>query len=408
MAYTDAPNSAPTLDELLGIVPPEMPADVPAQQFQATPWQRVLEGLSSAELPRPRGFGESLLSGLTSQLGSQGSQVAEARKKFEATQAARQAKVDAQRLEATKELNKLRNERLGKIQEAGLKAPAKAGELVPIDPTLVEAYPRLKPFLGTSMSAERLRFYTQETAADKKAAQGGDEQMMNPDALRARVSIFRAGGPEPSFGMGKAGVANRVAFNDELARQMKSEGITGGDVMGGRATQVAERTNLVNLARGLGTVRQQQRTAASNAQTLLGTLSKVPDTGIPLLNAIVRPGAQKLLGSTSTTDFRSALEVVRPEFARILQSGLSGGGTLTVDAKHDLNAMLGDDFTGKQMRHAIAILTTDTGNRVKSLESEIEDTKKRLAAIGQPAPAAAEQQADFDFVPGKGLVPVKR
>lgn len=117
--------TAPTLDELLGITPPDMPADVSRETFQPQRGQghEFFAGLENVG-GQPRGFGESFLAGLAGSLGRGGTKVAEARAKFNENRIARQAKVDEQRLAATKELQRLRNDRISDVRKSETKSAA--------------------------------------------------------------------------------------------------------------------------------------------------------------------------------------------------------------------------------------------------------------------------------------------
>lgn len=70
------------------------------EEFQATPWQRILEGFQGIDAPRPRNFLEGLISGGSQGLAAGGQRVAGARKAFEQRQAERAKAIDAQRLRA--------------------------------------------------------------------------------------------------------------------------------------------------------------------------------------------------------------------------------------------------------------------------------------------------------------------
>lgn len=412
------------LDESMGVQPPQYPTAAPEKSFAPGLHDRILEaiygGTHGIDFAQPHGFGQSFLQGLTGSLAGQGSQVAARRAKFEAKQTENRKVTDAQRIKATEAYNARRASAISDVAKEGRAHGQKQADYERDNPVLtaemIAAAPegstikRLQPGVRLARS-EYDKALLAETPADKAAAKAleanaSGEQVMTPRALKARVSIYRAGGSEPSFGMGKAGVANRVAFNEELAKQLESEGQTGADVMAGRATQAAEKVNLTNLVKGHGMLRQQHATLNANADLMLGLADKIPDTGIPLLNAMVRPGAEKVLGSTSVSSFNTALGVVQPEAARILTMGQTGGGQLSDSARHELQALVSGNFTKKQLRGSLAVIKRDADNREKAQQDEIDATKKRLSQIGTAqSRVPAEAPADFNFVPGKGLVP---
>lgn len=131
------------LNRMLGISPPDIPAEAAPETFNPTGWQRFLEGLSGLELSSPSGFGQSFAHGLGTSLVGQGQQVALARQKFEARQTERRKQTDEARREATKEYNKNRGEAVSRIATEQRAGATKAAD-----------YERDNPVLTAAMIAE--------------------------------------------------------------------------------------------------------------------------------------------------------------------------------------------------------------------------------------------------------------
>lgn len=105
-------------DAELGLAPPQLEPDYQPQEFQTTPWQRVLEGLSGVQPQQPRGFGESFLSGLTGQLGAQGQRIGTARQRFDARQEERRRSTDERRRKSSEEYRQERASRLKEVSKS--------------------------------------------------------------------------------------------------------------------------------------------------------------------------------------------------------------------------------------------------------------------------------------------------
>jgi hypothetical protein len=116
MAYA----ADPTLDNMLGVdssgVPPE---NGPPEQFQTSGIQSLLEalysGMGNVQLPPARGFGQGFAQGLAGSLSGQGAKVAAARAKFEASQTARRAATDKERLQVGREVRRERGTALREL-----------------------------------------------------------------------------------------------------------------------------------------------------------------------------------------------------------------------------------------------------------------------------------------------------
>lgn len=385
-------------DEELGLLPPELPAyDQPAT-FQPSHGQAILEalfnGLQDAQAPAPRNAGEGAILGLLGGLGRRGAGVASARQRFEARQSERRRITDEGRRKATEDYNKRKADATAKLTEEKRKTATDiegekrktAAENILVTPEMIARDPRLpKTLAGQSVSERVLKQYTYETPGEKAAAAAtNDEALMDDDTVKARVGIYLAGGAEPSFGMGKAGVANRVKFNKSLASEMKRMRMSGADVQGGRSQAVADRGSLTQQTKMYDAIKAAHSTVEANAKVMLGTLDRLPDSGSPVINMILRPGSEKLFGSTGVTDFNNALGTVQTEFARILAGGTLGSQMLTDSARHDLSAAMGRNFTKKQLRGALRIYEQDAANRLRAQESQIGEIKKRMSTIGMP------------------------
>lgn len=252
--------------------------------------------------------------------------------------------------------------------------------------------PRLKGLVGQPMS----RSQYQSVITEKPDAAATDSPLSN-DAIDALVQLKLQGGTDPTFGMGKAGVGNKVRFYNRLGEIVKAGGLD----VGTRIAQAkAERESLTQLT--------QTHTAASaygdnverNLKILEPTLKHLPDTGLTPFNALLRPAASAI-GNTNMSAFNTARQIVVPEFARILNSPTLKG-VISDSARKEIQTIIDPNATVGQIKRSIQILRTDKNNRLAAYSDAIRQSQQRIKALGV-LPGAAPSGLDRAFAP-KGPV----
>ena len=200
---------------------------------------------------------------------------------------------------------------------------------------------------------------------------GSNEPMTDSAISFVGDYLIRTGTLLP-FGMGNA--ANRGKVFDYV-----SHNSTASTVAGNKAGLASDAASLKTMQTGLDQVTAYKNTATANAKVLDAAMAGIPDAGNKPLNWLMRTAADKF-GSTGTSGFNTALETVRPEFQRILQSGgqLSSGAVLTVEGRKDMKATLDGNATVGQIRRSLAVLETDAENRRKSYQDQIGVIQKRI------------------------------
>ncbi len=205
MSYID-PVSSPTTDEmidrLLGIAAPETPEDVPEGDFEATGWQRFLEGFRQPQ-GRPRGFGQSFLSGLTGSLADQGSRIADKRQRFEAQQERRRVATDEARRKSTAEYRQQRATALKDLSKEQRAERTKASEYerdnrIPTPDQLREApyLARMTDSNGRVPRATLEKAFTPEKAP-RETRETGVEVIIGPDGQPINVRPSASIGKQP-------------------------------------------------------------------------------------------------------------------------------------------------------------------------------------------------------------------
>jgi hypothetical protein len=238
--------------------------------------------------------------------------------------------------------------------------------------------PKVAKVLGQPVGAKvKASEYRQayDTAYPKPAGGGltGANDPMTPEAIAFVGDYLLRTGQLLPFGMGNA--SNRGKVFDYAAKNGSAS-----SVALNKAGLASDAGSLKTMQTGLDQVTAYKNTATANAKVLDTAMAGIPDAGNKPLNWLMRTAADKF-GSTGTSGFNTALETVRPEFQRILQSGgqLSSGAVLTVEGRKDMKATLDGNATVGQIRRSLAVLETDAENRRKSYQEQLGVIQKRIS-----------------------------
>jgi hypothetical protein len=198
-----------------------------------------------------------------------------------------------------------------------------------------------------------------------------EEVKLSGPALKMAAERYLEDGTLPP-GMGKIASQNRAQILNTAASLYP-----GADVAGNVAGYQADRSALKQLTVNLESTTAFANTARDNAQILRQTLNSVPDFGGRYGNKVSRWMASQA-GSPGMAQFHTALGVVTPEFARILQQGGISGQMLTDTARKDMSAVLGGDFTRQQLEGSLNVLFQDAENKKKNYSAQINSLRNRL------------------------------
>jgi len=178
------------------------------------------------------------------------------------------------------------------------------------------------------------------------------------------------------MGMGNQGTRAKV-FN-RAAQRLKA---AGGDLGTNAAANKSDRESLGAMQKQYDAVTAFEGTALKNAKVLISKMEKIQDTGSPFFNAPIRTLSKKGAGSAEQAAYETALNVVVPEFAKILGNpGLSG--QLTDSQRQEIQRVINKDATLNQMRAIIDVLTTDAENRRESYRDQLGEIRERIRTRG--------------------------
>lgn len=233
----------------------------------------------------------------------------------------------------------------------------------------------------------------QEAAAKEKAADEDSTVDLTGPALDTAARMYLATGAMPSMGMGKKGTAARQRIMNRAGELDPNANLALN-----QSDFRADRTSLGNLTKLSDAATAWEKTALRNSNVMLNAMKKIPDTGVPWLNAPIRSVNVKGLGAADQAAFRTARQVVIPEFARLLASP-SAAGVLSDAARKEVESVIRGDATFNQMVATMDILKQDAQNRNQAYRDEIANIRGRLSAGGQSTATPREAATDTTVVP---------
>jgi hypothetical protein len=258
-----------------------------------------------------------------------------------------------------------------------------AAQLAEINAKLTGTMP-LSPKDRAELEIQRAKLANEEAAPQ-----------LTGDALKMTAKQYAMTGQLPPMGMGKTGAAVRTSIINEAANQYKNL-----DLPSQIAAYNANKTSLSTLQRTTDKVSAFEATAGKNLDQFLSLADKIPDTGVPWVNAPIRSLDAKLLGSADMAAASAARDVALREIARVTNDpNLSG--VLSDSARREVSSLSPADATFAQIKAVAKVLKQDMANVHSSLNEQLTDIQKRIAT---PPAGAAPAPKILRYNPATGKV----
>jgi hypothetical protein len=212
---------------------------------------------------------------------------------------------------------------------------------------------------------------------------------LDPDVVDREAAAYNITHTLPSLGMGKDATAAKRAIMKRAAELAKASGDDAG-LASNAASYKSDSASLRKLQTQADSVQAFEDTALKNLDTALGAAAKVPDAGGSLLNTPIRAWADRM-GNTDMSAYKAALTTARTEIGKVL-SGATGNAAVSEGARHEVEALLGDNASLAQLKAAADILKKDMTNRKEAVAESIGAIhgrlggKKNEARGGKPPP----------------------
>lgn len=242
--------------------------------------------------------------------------------------------------------------------------------------------------------------------ADRKyqAQQGEGQGGLTPEAIDSLAhQAMKDRGVLSNIGRGVQGAKDLRAIQNRMADIAKEQGLTGGDIQGGRASFRADQSSLSKLTQQYDAVTAFEKTAIKNGDKLMTLADKVDKTGIPALEGWIRSG-RKSTGDPAVSAFDAQMQLYRTEAAKILTNP-NLTGTLSDSARKEVEHFLGGNSSAEQIRSVVNLLKSDFEFRRRSTEEQMKDIKSRLVSQGSAGPKAGSHEDGYRFKGGDPAMP---
>jgi hypothetical protein len=232
---------------------------------------------------------------------------------------------------------------------------------------------------------------------------------LSPQALDMLANLGVQKGEVPQMGMGAAGTAQRVKIANRMA-QMGQDGVLP-DLGVAGASYKADAGSLAQMQKNRDQIINFERTAGANLDQFLSLAKKMPDMGSQWANKPLRELASGAFGSEAQAAAKTALTVVRPEYAKINQGALNG--VLSDSARKEVEATMPDDATYGQFLAAAKVLKQDVANRHQFFDQGINEIKSRIGtSTSKPGMTSATaipvtDEASYNAVPSGSFYKAK-
>jgi hypothetical protein len=213
-----------------------------------------------------------------------------------------------------------------------------------------------------------------------------------------------------NIGRGMQGAKQSTEIRNRAAALAKEMNMSPDEIRMAQLTNKTQVQAIGQLAKARAQILQFEKTARYNADQALVTSEKVDRTGVPVINRWLQAGRSEIAGDPDTKVFHAAMETFISEYARVMSGGYGAAQTFE-GAQLRAHQLLNTSATKDQVRKVIGQLKIEMGNRVKALDDQMGEERRRLrSGIGkpqlepapspQPAPAAnAPKRIKFSDLP---------
>lgn len=217
-----------------------------------------------------------------------------------------------------------------------------------------------------------------ELAASQATARSNAAGLTEDDYARAGEQYGRTG-VMPALGRDSVTRGKIVKASNAWA---KDQGFSPSDIVTIQAGYSGDKKSLENFQKQRDQIVSFENTAKKNLDLFLDAASKIPDTGVPWLNAPLRTLDSKLVGSENMAAVNAARQVANNEIAKVTSGG-GLSGVLSDSARNEVGSYNPSDATFAQTKRVAGILKKDMANRHESMDATISDIKDRLGNAGK-------------------------
>jgi len=180
-------------------------------------------------------------------------------------------------------------------------------------------------------------------------------------------------------------------WNLASADYYKQHHVDPSQILSIQASIAGQKKSVVDLTKSLNNVEAFSANEKATLQQILELSNKIPDTGSPLINDVVRGVAVKGLGDQDLADLRTMLTTTVPGIARILNSP-NMTGVVSEEARQEVNKMLAGDMPAAQMKRVIGRILVEMDQRRVGYSNQIKQAQYGMQVPGSNVPPPVPEQ----------------
>jgi hypothetical protein len=194
---------------------------------------------------------------------------------------------------------------------------------------------------------------------------------------------------------------NRNLVTERQAQILKENGTTPDRIASIQANVKAHSQAIAQNQKAVSSLKAFESVVQNNGQRLNELLAKIPDTGIPLGNALTR-GAKYNLGDADVAEFRQVLQNFQTETARIVAGHPQLLGNVTDTARKEIESIVNGNMTVAQTKRIVQRLMFESKVREQGFMDSMAESGRAIdqlgtpgaafPGLGQPAPGAIPAQ----------------
>lgn len=215
-----------------------------------------------------------------------------------------------------------------------------------------------------------------------------DEKPLSPEAVALVGAQYLRMGPDAlkNMGQGKAGVGNKSAVMEWVAKTAKEAGTSNPELVGRFAQNKANLAALTQNTKMLTQISASTHTLDKNLEYAMSFANKgVGPTGVPLLDTPINK-LREQLGSADAKDLDNLLTTTGNEYAKILSSATGTGGATSDSARAEAQRLIHSGMTLRQLTDAVKIAKQEADNRKASYVGENRRLNSEISGLPDTAP----------------------
>lgn len=215
-----------------------------------------------------------------------------------------------------------------------------------------------------------------------------DEAPLSPDGVALVGAQYLQFGPDAlkNMGQGKAGVGNKTAVMEWVAKTAKEAGTANPQLVARFAQNKANQAALTQNTKMLTAISASEHTLDKNLDYAM-TFAKagVGPTGVPMMDTPINK-LRSQLGSEDAKNLDNLLTTTGNEYAKILSSTTGTGGATSDSARTEAQKLIHGGMTLRQLTSAVKIAKQEAENRRLSYAGESSRLVSEISGVPQSAP----------------------